>query len=345
MGAKNVMRLWTEGMKDKARMEMASGDVSYILPYANDTGAINVGDGTYNMDFKWFASSTQSVDFNVGSVLVEFDDVDLKLGDNDILYFGDGTSGDVQVFWNGTYLRASCPAQNSMWNGCPSVLDPNFTATAYVFFDDFTNPPTVSESADAGNNWLLTVVDTDTDSGETWNLADEGPGGQWAIVTNDADNDSMAAQVNGEMFTCAAGKHMWFECRFKVDDADTCDWFIGLAEAVAGENIDAPDDCIGFINADGTANQTIDFVGDKATAQDLNASTVDIADNTFVTVGFYVNGVTSVAGYINGTLVAALALATANIPVQAMSPIVSIRNASAAASTMTIDYIKVIQLR
>lgn len=272
---------------------------------------------------------------------------DIQLMDNDQLNLGDTSGGDQHIAFNGTYAVHGNAA--GLWSNMPMAGQPGVASSTgqhtYEFFDDFVKPPTVSETPDAGNTWLLTVVDSGVDNSETWNLADDSPGGVWAIVTNDANDDSNSLQVNGESFKPAAGKHIWFECRFKIDDAGLAEYFIGLAEAVVGDGIDAPDDCIGFLNQNSGADETIKFVGDKATAQDLNDSAVALVDNTWTTVGFYVNGVTDVTAYIDGTEVGALALATANITVEALSPLISVRNGSAAVSTLSIDYVKIVQLR
>lgn len=74
-------------------------------PATDDTGAIHIGDGTTDMDLKWFGGTTAKyVLFDMGNALLQLEDVDLKLGDNDILQFGDATGGDVSVKWNGTNL-------------------------------------------------------------------------------------------------------------------------------------------------------------------------------------------------------------------------------------------------
>jgi len=371
MGSANILRLLEAALNGGAEsLDLVSGDVLKVLPETDDTGSINIGDGTNDMDVKVFlGSSDEFILFDVGNSRIDegadgkgvdhrffgetassvmtwdqsadqlvFDNADIQLGDNDQLRLGDATSGDLALTWNGTFLQ--CGPATGMWVGAPSPADPNYHATAYDFYDHFTMAPSVG----ATGVWLETKVDADTDGGETYTLADDGVGGLWEIVTNDADNDSEAFQANGEMFKPAAGKTIWFECRFKVDDAGLCEYCIGLAEAVAGDGIDSPDDCLCFVNQDGTSDETIKFVGDKATAQDLNDTSVTLVDDTFVTVGFKVNGVTSVDVYVNGTLIAAAAVLTANIPVEALSPIVSIRNASAAVSTLTIDYIKCVQL-
>ena len=76
-----------------------------ILPLTDDTGAINFGNGTLDMDVKVFLSTAAKyVLFDVGGVLLTLEDVDLHLGDNDAIEFGDAAAGDVRAAWDGTNL-------------------------------------------------------------------------------------------------------------------------------------------------------------------------------------------------------------------------------------------------
>lgn len=194
-----------------------------------------------------------------------------------------------------------------------------------------------SEVADAGE-WLVTVIDGDSDAGETIVVADDKLGGWLALTTNDKDNDSLSLQKNGECVKPQAGKDIWFETKIELNDADTADWFIGLGKATTGV-LAAVTDVIGFIVPAGDSAQVIQFVGDKNTAEDANSTGVSIANTTEVTLAFYVSGVTSVTCWVNNTIIAAGALATANIPIVALSPIIEVRNASAAASILQVDHI------
>ena len=61
-----------------------------ILPATDDTGATNFGDGTTDADVKMFlGATTKYVLFDVGNALLTLEDVDLRMGNNDIIEFGD----------------------------------------------------------------------------------------------------------------------------------------------------------------------------------------------------------------------------------------------------------------
>lgn len=74
-----------------------------ILPATDDTGAINIGNGTKDIDLKWFGGTTAKyVLLDVGNTKLTLEDVDLYLGDNDMLVFGDGA--DVTMYWDAAKL-------------------------------------------------------------------------------------------------------------------------------------------------------------------------------------------------------------------------------------------------
>lgn len=107
MGSSNIYRLWQAATKDPSynALDMTSTESTVLRPKTNDTGSYHLGDGTYNMDFKWWAAAAKYVLFDVGSAIVTIEDVDVKLGDNDSLQFGDATGGDVSVVWDGSNLQ------------------------------------------------------------------------------------------------------------------------------------------------------------------------------------------------------------------------------------------------
>jgi hypothetical protein len=122
-------------------------------------------------------------------------------------------------------------------------------------------------------------------------------------------------------FVPAAGKHVWFECKLKVVDTfDKVQLFAGLSELdttliASGANSSA--NHIGWeIPTAGAGALT--FAGEKAGARGTATST-SIAEDTYIKLGFYVNGVTSIQQYINGVATGS-PIATANIPVVAVYP-------------------------
>lgn len=122
-------------------------------------------------------------------------------------------------------------------------------------------------------------------------------------------------------FVPAASKHIWAEFEFKVVDTyDKVQLFCGLSEIdttliASGANSSA--NHIGWeIPTAGAGAMT--FAGEKAGARGTATST-SIAEATYIKLGFYVNGVTSIQQYINGVATGD-EIATANIPVVALYP-------------------------
>ncbi len=252
----------------------------------------------------------------------------------------------------GIFIDDNVTKSASLWGNSP-LLAALFNPGEYLLYrEDFhtggyvrdlalaneSNPfAKFSEVADAGE-WLVSFVDTAGDDGLTIAVSDTLHGGYLDITTDDADDDLVSIQKNGLCVTPQAGKDIWFETKFRIDTAITADWFVGLSKATTGV-LAAVTDVLGFIVAAGDSAVDVNIVGDKATAEDANDTGVNVADATDMTLGFYVNGVTSVTCWANNAIVAAAAIATANIPIVALSPIIEIRNASAAVSVLSIDYI------
>lgn len=197
-----------------------------------------------------------------------------------------------------------------------------------------------SEVADAGE-WLVTNVDTGGDNAETIVVSDTLHGGYLELTTNDADNDLISMQKNGLCVTPQAGKDIWYEMKLRVADSNTDDWFVGLAKATTGV-LAAVTDVIGFGVVASDSSEVINIIGDKATAEDANSTGVTIANAVDVTLGFYINGITSVTCWANNALISAAEIVTANIPIVALSPIIEVRNATTVASVLSIDYIQML---
>lgn len=123
-----------------------------VLPVADDTGSTNFGDGTTDADVKIFlGATTQYVCFDVGDHKQYLEDVDLRLGDNDEIEFGDG--GDVYVTWDTDSLNI-LPATDDtgtieIGNGTVSIDVQIFgsAATSYVLWDNSANQLSVVNAA------------------------------------------------------------------------------------------------------------------------------------------------------------------------------------------------------
>ncbi|MHC4121711.1 MAG: hypothetical protein ACYSWO_29925 [Planctomycetota bacterium] len=346
MSSSNILRLLRDALVlNGERLDLVSGDTVKLRPLVDDTGSVTIGDGTYDMDVKLFlGASSKYVLFDVGNSRVQFEDVDQLFGDNDVLIFGDGS--DVTLKWDGTRLVGSAAA-NAMWDGCPSPMDPNYRSQVVEIFDDFT---TFDATATAGN-WLH---HTAGGAGGTSALVNTVRGGQ-VVITCAATDDDDGNQIShvSAPFMLAAGKHLWWEAKVKVKSTAAgnalteSDFYWGLAslnEDLTAVADNLPADGIVFTKVDGDVG-TIDFTASMGgTNTGASASIATLVEDTWMTLGFYVNGITNITPYIDGVAGTAI---TATLPTDTSQGIIlGCRNGDATETiTTTIDYVRCVQLR
>jgi len=81
MAARNVVRLWKEGLVGGDKLDLENGQFMKMIPAINNYGALELGNGTLDMDFKvfmgadgsyvWFDSSGKAVTFSGVSLVAE----------------------------------------------------------------------------------------------------------------------------------------------------------------------------------------------------------------------------------------------------------------------------------
>ena len=228
----------------------------------------------------------------------------------------------------------------------PSVLFPP-NMDAYGVFEDFIGWPTLAAAANAnGWQWMEQNAGTLTQADEA--------GGVVMLATGGADNDAsqmiMGGSAAGGAFWAAADKDIYFEARAKMSNLGVArtNIFVGLVDPVAA--IILPNDggamvqpnFMGFVVQDTDA--VFSFMGDKATIQDKNSLAVAI-DTSYHYFGFVVHGVTSVDVYLDRVLIAAGALATANIPVLGLMPVLCVKAGSGVVESLSADYVMAVQMR
>ena len=147
------------------------------------------------------------------------------------------------------------------------------------------------------------------------------------------------------IFVPAAGKHIWAEFKIKiVDTFDKVELFCGLSDvetAIIASSANASDNHIGWqcVTDDGV----LLFSAEKAGTGTTKAAAT-IAEDTYITLGFYVNGVTEIEQYVNGVLTGTNHV-TANIPVVAMCPSFVCQSAGTNDPIMHIQGYRCFQLR
>jgi hypothetical protein len=229
-----------------------------------------------------------------------------------------------------------------------SVLPGNMVGD-YVFFDDF-----FAASLTAGGEF---VQDADTaawkvtdDVNSTYAVSDAERGGVLLVTTGANANDFSSAQMTGSgLFVVTAGKDIYWEMRVKFGDADDTRWILGLAtEDVTGttlgpilDSVGSENSHIGFIQ-NGDTDSDIEYTVQNGGTQTTGDTGIDVADDTYVKLAFWVHGTTSVDFYVNGVRKATV---TTNIPNgDDLTPSMEIHSPTAS-STMEVDYIYVSQTR
>jgi len=197
----------------------------------------------------------------------------------------------------------------------------------HTYFEDF-------DYYTAGD-WTV----TETDAGATQALTD-GDGGLLLITNTAADNDLVSLQKKGESFRFESGKALFFEARFKVSDATQSDVVIGL-QITDTTPLDVSDGVF-FIKADGAA--TVNFLVEKNGTATTASAIATMANDTFIRLGFYYDGISAVQYFVNGSI--AGSSVTTNLPDdEDMTITIAIQNGEAVAKTMTVDYVYVAKER
>ncbi|MCP5019653.1 MAG: hypothetical protein GY938_30870 [Ketobacter sp.] len=221
-----------------------------------------------------------------------------------------------------------------LWGDAPKV-NPYEPGDGVHYFDDFQgelDPTTACP-------WTITQVDTKgTISHEA------GAAGGVINFTNGGDSadDGINAQKTNIAVTPLAGRNIWFEARVKTDQADE-QWAIGLCAVdttvIASGVWDDVSDKVMFGHHTGTADK-IDLITARGATEDDTADAADMTDNTWVTLGFKITGLTKVEFYVDGVLTETGETAAA-IP-NATMVLTAVSQYEAAGGILSVDWVKVI---
>jgi len=229
-----------------------------------------------------------------------------------------------------------------VWADCPLLAIRNDPAVGFIFEEDFSNFP-AAPSGTTLAGWTVTQATTGQVSLES---AANTPGGVLLIDSNSATaTQGVQIQKADLIFKPAAGKDMWFECRLKiVDTFDKAEIFAGLSEidtTLIASSANSSANHIGWqcVTDDGV----LLFSSEKAGTGATKAS-VTIEEDTFLTLGFKINGVTDIEHWVNGAKIATTHV-TANIPTVALSPSFVCQSGGTNDPIMHLDWVRCVQLR
>jgi len=201
------------------------------------------------------------------------------------------------------------------------------------YFNDF-----LVEQDYAAADWVITTTEAGAGSA-TEALAGDELCGALLITNDDADNDLDSLQLTQETFKLASGKKLWWETRVKINDVDQVDDFFGLA--VTDTTPLATTDRVGFQFDDEDAS--IFVITEKDSTETKTDTSSDATDATYVKLGFFWDGSSSVKFYVDRSLVATH---SSNVPDdENLCVTFHHQNGEASAQTLTIDYINVVMER
>lgn len=213
-------------------------------------------------------------------------------------------------------------AEDSLFAALGQLAGPEF----HTYFEDFD----YYTAAD----WTV----TETQAGATQALTD-GDGGLLLLTNTAADNDLVALQKVGESYRFESGKKLFFEARFKVSNATQSDVVMGL-QITDTTPLDVTDGVF-FLKSDDSTTISL-LVEKNNTATTTSVGT--LADDTYIRLGFYYDGNSSIQAFVNGTYVATSAT-TNLVDDEDLTISFAIQNGNAVARTMTVDYIYVAKER
>lgn len=200
----------------------------------------------------------------------------------------------------------------NLWKSCPLqeyLHDPMIGALLNEGWQSY-------DAAATTGDYVLTQATTGTGA-----ISTAAPGVLELDCNSTTQHQGANLQRAKSAFVPAAGKHIWAEFKVKVVDTfDKCNFFVGLAEidtTIFASGVITTSNHIGFY-CPTTGAGVYTLAAAKAAAAATTAAGT-IAEDTYVKLGFYVNGVTSIQGYVNG-VATATAHVTANVPIVAVYP-------------------------
>lgn len=212
--------------------------------------------------------------------------------------------------------------EDSLFAALGQLAGPEF----HTYFEDFDYY--------AAADWTV----TETQAGATQALTD-GDGGLLLLTNTAADNDLVALQKVGESYRFESGKKLFFEARFKVSNATQSDVVMGL-QITDATPLDVSDGVF-FLKSDDSTTISL-LVEKNNTATTTSVGT--LADDTYIRLGFYYDGNSSIQAFVNGTYVATSAT-TNLVDDEDLTISFALQNGNAVARTMTVDYVYVAKER
>ena len=262
-----------------------------------------------------------------------------------------GLNADGQLIVKGSPVT---PVVTPLWDGAPVGSPYDF----YEVFEDFMYPASATASD-------LTAWTINSDGGTGTNAFQDAAGGIFNLVTAAADNDYQALSLQHEAFLFAAGKRIWLEARVKLSEGTTNEstWWVGLSDTLTTGGMQA-NTSGPLASYDGAliyktpeTSMTLNFETSNAGTQVTTADAATSVTNTWTRVGFFFDGGNSSSATtatitpfyaVNGsnTFTKDTAHSITLSGLEEMHLVIGVKaGPTAAAETLQIDYVKVVQER
>lgn len=202
----------------------------------------------------------------------------------------------------------------------------------------FLEPHVANAAGTDPTGWTTTMVEAGG-GGDSDIVPATDAGYAWNIITDNADNDGVSAQLLGTPFELTSDQDLYFGIEMQINDVTNTDFFLGLAvtdTAILGGVTDR----IGFQSVDTEA--TVKFVLEKDSTETLTSALATMVDATLIFLEFYWNGST-ISVFVDG--VEQTAPAITNLPNDvAMRLSLEFLTGETTANTMKIRQCRIIQI-
>jgi hypothetical protein len=262
------------------------------------------------------------------------------------------TANNIWKTYDGTNWNINNAASTAAGRG-PSPLvweDIDFNnlltspESGFAYFDDFLGPLDVT----SGDGYTITQVST----GEIAPVTTEEGG---ALVADSNSGGIPNRGINVQLANCmvlpAAGKTIAFETRVKFTNSNGAgrgQYAIGLAAIetaliASGALEDTVDKALWFRH-DGEPVKQLSVCAARASEEDIDTNKATFIDDTYIKLGFVIDGLTSIKWYADGVLVHTSSVTT-NIPNAKMAfSFVSQLQSGSPAVGVVIDWVRIAQL-
>ena len=159
---------------------------------------------------------------------------------------------------------------------------------------------------------------------------------------NEGPDLQMGGTIAASSFIASADSKIYYEARIKiVDTLAAAQLFVGLGAVLTpfiDSDANASPNHVGF---EAFSSTSATFASEKATARTSTAAAATLAEDTYIKLGFEIDGLTKITPYVDGQAGAAI---STNIPIVALTPTFAIRSTGSTDPIMHVDWLACYQV-